>query len=468
MAPPSSSKAPQKPKEKIPYEIKNAREWDPNYKKALYEDSTEESDYAEEDDYEWDYTKGPYVSGGSQADVDVTKAINTPHTQQYDRTPNGKAQSGSRPASHKRPNNNTHANGKRPVQPRKPKRVFNYKEDNLAKAQFRKGLPHSDTFILPKDCHEIEPTRTKMYDLLEEMGVRLGSFIRPPQDIHDRELRIWGNTAQVQQTITGIQAWLSPTRVELMSRKSTARERFANEYSNIGSKYKMIQKKMLKEAAIQKFQQVPEAGKRFEFTGTFLWPMDEVRPEDILGSSLEAFDPIRFQYQCHIVFDNKEACFKIMTSDLKSVETTNSRIEGTMKEYVARCNRRIIENLVEPPNVLAIREDIKVSKSGPSFGSATAPSGIPMLTGQALDSDKCATWVKRAAEMTVKNSSRIEQALRRSILDLPFYRGQVHMRVHFGTFALTVYRSQGEEPYPFEDFVKDMAKPGTRGDMIRE
>jgi hypothetical protein len=456
MAPPrSSTKTPQQQKEKIPYEIKNAREWDPT-KAGLYGDSTDESEYEEDDDYEWDYTKGPYVSGGPQADD--LKASDSPQSQQ----------NGFCPSSHSHHDHKIFTHGKRPAGARKhPKRVFNYKEDNLAIAAYRKRLPHTGKFILHKDCHEIEPNRAKLYDMLQEMGVRLGSFIRPPQEVKDRELLIWGNTTQVERTIAEIQKWLSPVRVESMGRKSTAKDKFASEYSNIGSKYKTLQKQMAKDTAIQKFQQVPETGKVFPYIGSFIWPVDELRPEDILGSSYEAFDPIRFQHQCHIIFDNKDSCFKIMAAKAEPVMETMIRIEGTMKEYVAKSRRRTVANLVEPPNVSAIGKDVKM-ESGPSFGSATTASLIPSLTGRALNPDDCGTLAKRTVDMTTQNHCRIEQALQKCIPDLLFYRGQVHIRVNFGTFALTVVRRSGAEPLPFEDFVKNMAMTGTRGDLVRE
>ena len=54
---------------------------------------------------------------------------------------------------------------------------------------------------------------------------------------------------------------------------------------------------------------MPESGRTYGFTGAFLWPVEEVRPEEFLGDSLEALDPIRFAYKCYIVFDNQVSAF---------------------------------------------------------------------------------------------------------------------------------------------------------------
>lgn len=442
------SQTPQKQKEKIPLEIKNAREWDPNRKR---EEESESSQFETDEEYDEDWPQGPYVSGGLQVINNGLESSKPLTNQQTGHVTEGKPQ---------------YTNSRRSTQPRRPKRVFNYEADNFGRAAYRKKLPHTGKFVLHKDCHEIEPSRAKLYDMFLELGVRLGSFIRPPQHVKDRELLIWGNAAQVNATITELQAWLSPNRAELIGRKSTARDKFANEYSNIGTKYKTIQSKILKEASIQKFQQIPEVGKSYPFNGSFIWPVDELRPEEILGSNSEAFDSIRFQQQCHIVFDNKEECFKVMADDEKSVEKALLRIEGTVKEYVAKSSRRIIEHLIEAPSTSAIRKDIKIVL-GPSSGTTAEYRKVPTLTGGALDSVEHLTWAKRAAEITLDSQRRTEQALLRCIPNLTCYRGQIQMRILFGTFTLTLYKGNGES-LPFEDWLKNLQKPGTRGDLIKE
>ena len=67
-----------------------------------------------------------------------------------------------------------------------------FNKDNTARAAYRKRLPHTDTFSLDQDCDKIFPLARKMYDYFEELGVRYGSFIRPPQHAKDRDLLIWG------------------------------------------------------------------------------------------------------------------------------------------------------------------------------------------------------------------------------------------------------------------------------------
>lgn len=461
----SSGKMPNKKnKETIPYELRNAREWDPNYRKEDHssnDDSDDGDDFNSDEDYDYDYDCCvPYVSGGPEANGTAANKISN----------TANLSDGFQQVSYKHPSKNPPSpngsglNGRMANQHRehraRPKSIFNYKRDNLARAAFRKRQTPSGKYTLCKLCHEIEPNRAKMYNLIEEIGVRLGSFVRPPQHVHDRDLLIWGNAAQVQKTIAELHDHFG--RSQDMIRKSTAKDNFVNEHSTIGNNYKTMQKKMEKEALIQSFQQVPEASHTYPYTGSFLWPVDEVRPEELFGSSLEAFDPVRFQYKCHIVFDNKLSVFKVLTNNSESVKKALRRIEGTMKEFIAKNHhRRSVEYLVEPPSP-AIKQDVK-TLPGPSL------SRIPTLIGKIIDSKAGERYLEQSTEMKVKNSHRLEQALCKTIPNLPYYRGQLQMRIYFGTFALSQFRWPGTaSSISFEQFMENMALSNTKGDIIKK
>ena len=442
-----------KKKENIPYEIKNAREWDPNKNLQDYSSSDESDDECWDDDEDAD---NPPTSVEQRLN-EVTSAtkdsdgFQTVMKKQPPKRPGPPFGKLLRPSGRPRP---------------RPRINFNQKKDNLARAAFRKRQPPNGKFMLPKDCHEIEPNRSKMYDIMEEMGVRFGSFIRPPQHVHDRELQLWGTAAQVELTTNALKEWLIRSQEALIPRKSMTKDKFASEYSNKGTKYKSIQKKMEKEAATQRYQQIPEAGQTFDYTGSFIWPVDEVRPEDLLGSSLEALDPVRFQYSCYIIFDNQLSAFRIFTNYIDSVEKAFKRIEGIMKAYVARNNRPLLVNMVEPPGLSLIRKSIKVVTQPESDAGK---GKLPVLTGGTLELDARNKWLEESVALRAQNGRRIEASFRRIIPNLPFYQGNVRIRVFFGDFALTTFRwPEGETSIPFEHFVTNMAMSGTKGQVLRE
>ena len=443
-----------KKKEDIPYEIKNAREWDP--KRRPEDISSSESDDDDDDD-DSNFDGHPQVFGSVSTPMAGFQSIANKSFQSYPHSqPPGHPKVKSRP--HQKPSDQRRAH---------PRVNFNYKRDNLARAAFRNRLDPTGRFMLPKDCPDIEPNQKTMYDVFDEIGVRLGSFVRPPQHVTDRELLLWGDARQIQATKGELQRWLDNRLRTGVQRSSMAKDKFAREFSNIGDRYNHLMKKMQKEAKILEFQQVPAKGRFFPYTGTEIWPTDEVRPEDILGSSLEAFDPVRIQYRCHIVFDNKLSAFRIFSDKEEYVIKTMDRIIGTMREYVAKSARPDAIIMVESPDSLMIRKDVKVLPS--PNDSKAGRSLIPILTGSTLDSKARNEWLSESDELMTKNTRRMELSLRKCIAYLPHYRGLIRMRVQFGTFALKSFRwKEGADSIPFCDFVDNMAMPGTKGVMIRE
>ena len=446
-----------KQKEAIPYEIKNRREWDSEKRKQA--DSLSESS-DDDDDYDLEGVEWPQVFGNATTNTrDDGPQLGSLQPSISNAQPLGQAASRSK----------AHPHGK-PPGPRRPhpQASFNFRRDNLARAAFRKRLEPSGNFMLPKDCPDIEPNQKKMYDTFEEIGVRLGSFIRPPQHMKDRELLLWGDARQVQNTKDELNRWLDRRLHSDAPQKPMAKNKFAKMTSAIGDQHHRLMKKMRKEAMIMEFQQAPAEGRVFPHTGTFLWPDDEVRPEDLLGPSLEAFDPVRFKYQCHIVFDNKLSSFRIFSDNEDSVNKTMDRMIGTMREYVVKSVRPDTMILVEPPNPSAISKDVMVLPLFPN-DPKLGQSMIPVLTGDRLDPKSRQEWLEMGDELTRNNNGRMELSLRKCIANLSHHRGLVKIRVQFGTFALKVYRwKEGAESIPFEDFMNNMMIAGTKGILVRE
>ncbi len=67
-----------------------------------------------------------------------------------------------------------------------------------------------------------------------------------------------------------------------------AKDKFAHEISSLGDPYRRLMKKTQREAKILEFQRASVEGRVFPRAGTFLWPVNKVRSEDVLDLSLEA------------------------------------------------------------------------------------------------------------------------------------------------------------------------------------
>ena len=483
----SSGKMPRKTGT-IPYELKNRKEWDPDKNKPEYQSDDESKESYNDDDDDDDFLHIPYVSGGRNLERKPA-----PEGPSHDKPstgvgPNGYAptrnlDNGFQRVTYTKSSKMTAQPWNIPaVQNETRAKIGNrgkfslgYNKDNTARAAYRKRERHCDTHVLVQDFDTNFPSLRKMYDYFEELGVRNESFVRPPQHANDRELLIWGSPGRVQKTKAELEEYslkAGQGSDSIKHIKPMAKEKFSKEFSTAGREFRLKQNQMLKQALVQDFQQVPDILRAYDFTGAFLWPVEEVRPEELLGDSLEALDPIRFEYKCHIVFDNQTSAFKIFTDDPESVGKTMLRITGVMREYTAkfttRNSRRIVEYLIEPPSPFTMRKDIK-TLSGPSTESGISAGKIPLLTGDVLETTAYDSWLENSKVMTVQNIYRIEQALRKAIPLLPYYRGNVRMRIQYGTFELTTLRwPENTSSMPFQDFVVNLGLAGTKGRMLRE
>ena len=340
------------------------------------------------------------------------------------------------------------------------------KEDNAAKGAFRRGRPHDATFTLSKTCEKIEPDRIKMYSRLEEIGVRFESFIRPPQFLADRTLLLWGNEQQISQTIMELKEWVSSSddvstgpreKLQLKSKS----ENFPKLGLLQGRREEQLDKKLREEARMHKFQKNPEDGQEFAFQGYFLWPIEEVRPDDLLGPSCEAYDPIRTYNHSHIIFEPNLSSFKVLSNKEAAVQNALQRIEGTMREYVARSGKLYCSHMVQLPWVPNASKDVKMLA-----GSA---GKIPLLTGGTITGKGVEEYLALKKRTDSSNHKRMRHALRRIVLRLPFYRGQVRMRVVFGTFTLSTFRWPGQAAtVPLSEFIENIDVTSTKGVLLRE
>lgn len=345
--------------------------------------------------------------------------------------------------------------------------TFSTKNDNPAKAAFRAQKPPTSFIELSEPCSYIEPDRTRMYEILEEMGVRLGSFIRPPQHLKDTKLLLWGDATQVERTKKDLHEWIRLSQIEPPTSRKT--DHFARSGVITEEKAKAVDKKLKRDSVRQKFQRAPECSLNFRYTGGFLWPVDEVRPEDLLGPSFEAFDPLRMAYQAYITFDHRLGFFDIKSDSESAVSHVMRRIIGTMKEYAARNCREIMVLMVEPPEPKQMCKEVKtVAVPALSHGPGTAY--MPLLTGPKLSEDEMVQWEEKCNTTSEEQFLQMGGIIRKVLSYLPFYRGRIQMRVLLGTFVLTTFRRWGEgvSSVPFEKFLADMKMSATKGKMIKE
>lgn len=352
--------------------------------------------------------------------------------------------------------------------------TFAKKKDNPARADFRAGRRCNATFGLTKSCIDIEPDGMRMSKVLEEIGVRFGSFIRPPQSSTDRTLLIWGKPPQITQTLRELNQWVAASAASfqssLLARISHV-TKGGNEFAKVSltteEAAKILDRQLQEQAMKHKYQKVPDKSLNFKFVGYYLWPVNEIQPEDLLGPSFEAFDPLRMSFNSYILFDAKLEAFKVMADQAEGVEKAMLRIEGAFKEFVARSNAATNVYMVERPDELSVRKDVKMVKK---YLSPSEHAQVPSLAGDRLGPPELVKWLEDIKPVEEEQLFSFHEKIEKGLNRLRFFRGRVHMRALLGTFALTTYRRWPENvtSIPLERFIDDIKLSATKGRMLPE
>jgi hypothetical protein len=199
----------------------------------------------------------------------------------------------------------------------------------------------------------------------------------------------------------------------------------------------------------------------------FLWPTDELPFGSSLGPNLEALDPLREEFGCHIyVYDEIDTYIRVDGFDHGSIIKVVHRLRAKWAELMATMHIKIKLYLVQPPAANLMRNEIKIitdGQSGGGFAHAT-----PRLFGVSLSFGQLENWEDRRLLVRTKNQTRLRDAVEMSLQGLRFLRGHVRMRVNFGTFVLDDYRvpKDSRPQYHFEEFRAMLFHTKTKGHLI--
>lgn len=348
--------------------------------------------------------------------------------------------------------------------------TFATKRDNAAQVAFRNNVPPAGTVDLGKPIIEIEPHVSTIVRTLEQIGVRVGSYILPERSLNGSKLVIWGNQRQLELSAVELKRWKSIRNTQATAKdRQLAKVAWAKETSLLSQQGAAVERTARRDAKRQHFQKTPQQNQQFKYNGYFLWPNDEIRATELFGPSCEALDPLRIEHKVHITFEEARSVFRVYSNtSVDSIIEVIQRIENTIKEFVARDERPLMLYLIEPLSTIEYRDHVRMAP-GPLIGQSQTPSKIPDACGKPLSPIDVVDWEIEAEESASKNRARMCTAIERTLERIPYYRGHLRMRAHFGTFALVKFQwPPGVPSVALREFETDVQSAGTRGTLIRE
>lgn len=175
--------------------------------------------------------------------------------------------------------------------------------------------------------------------------------------------------------------------------------------------------------------------------GTFHWPSNEYRPDEVLGINSEALDPIRMRTECFIVWSRDHSAFKIFGS-IAGVMKALSQLRVTMFQVASR-------------NICPVRKYLshwRNSEPG-QFVHADEEHENPQLLVPADEPPVPASKTPRAdgdlthdsalaanGRLTTHSLEDVKSTLATALCKIHYLRGHIAFRIRLGIFVLTSWK----------------------------
>jgi hypothetical protein len=219
-----------------------------------------------------------------------------------------------------------------------------------------------------------------------------------------------------------------------------------------------------RDVARQKFRHPPPLGSRFGSIGTFRWPAEDFRPEDVLGSSFEVLDPIRMECSCYIVYEAAITSFQVMGSQ-NDVMAALARIKKVCFQLAARQVPGYCKYFLHFERDEVVSERVLLAPY--QVTEIIRPAGVTARPAEKAPTGDGAATVDMSA-VSVKSIETVKKAFFRTIGRLHYYLGPLSLRIRLGTFLATQYMEPDNGFYELDNFLEMIKQSQFEGEFTAE
>ncbi|KAJ9647904.1 hypothetical protein H2199_001680 [Coniosporium tulheliwenetii] len=380
--------------------------------------------------------------------------------------------------------------------------------DNAGMAAYRARQKPAVRYPLPRNVNPYSTIKTNVAELrqesvytnLAEIATATGTHIEKAMNVNREKgknetgvyLDIRGTAEQAKIAIQEIEKWITaayPGRSKPEWSKTAA--------VTDATKLK-IRKQIRLEARRESFRQAPPESLESVSTARFPWPEDKVsfRPEQVLGSNLEALDPIRMDCQCYITLEKGSKFLQVLGENEEQVHSALQRLKVTCDQVLARNFEPAKIVFLMPLKDMACEIQL-LPYGGPKVaGRYLNPEPIgrfPVIRRRDTESKrgKASRGSKSNSEASVLSSSsgsapsledpqqdriiiigRLEEEVAWALQELRHFRGNLQLRVKLGTPVLTKYpkpkNKNDQYIYSVSEFAEIIENPEVESFVTQE
>lgn len=336
---------------------------------------------------------------------------------------------------------------------KRPKaRKFEADPDNAGKKAWRARQPYKDTVVVPLAI------AGAIRDNLAGLALDQGCFLACVDGVG---LGLWGTSSDV-----------SEAKRRILSAIGNDRSQKNSSFRKLGSLTPKLRQRaetrFRNDVKRNCYRQIPLPEELFDAIGTFHWPHLEYRPEDVLGPSYEALDPVRMDCECYINYHSDIHSFLVLGGS-KQVQAALLRIRRTCFQLTAQS--------INPVRLALTHWRASIVPSLVSLEPYYGPNTITASIEDVKDVD-----YSPRGEVAVTDASALEDAMKRSILNVErarmtlenalkkihFYIGTITLVIRLGTFVLRQWAPPEAGVYELEEY-EDMTKESQfRGEVTEE
>lgn len=288
----------------------------------------------------------------------------------------------------------------------------------------------------------------------------------------EKSLGLWGHADDVVQAKRALVSWIKESRT-----KKTHGMELTKLFSMTPAMRAQQEERWQQDVSRRTFQQTPPASMCFAAIGSYHWPVEICRAQDVLGPSLEALDPIRMTYSCYVSLDESGDIIQVFSqASHTNVDKALLAIRVAHAQTRARCleplrRYHILSRVTSPTDSQADSYTVKLQayrqrcrkRDGEAVPDVTrrAPriirKDIPNLCG-GLNNGEVGLSVIEQFQSDIMSVLQI----------LQYYRGNVTLRLRLGVFLATRCKECGPEGWSLNEFQNMTKESQFRGIVTEE
>lgn len=180
-----------------------------------------------------------------------------------------------------------------------------------------------------------------------------------------------------------------------------------------------------------------------------------------LGEELERLDSIRMRFKVHLYqSSNVENLICVAGYQKADAEPILAWLGQLSQEAITKFDSRTKVYMVEPPTYDARKDTVVINKY---------PHGAePSLQRAPLSVKSEDSWVDERTRIKESNAELLLGSLETSMSMCHSFKGNMRMRVHFGSFVLDTFQrpKMGLDGHSFEKFRKMLAADQAKGRLL--